>query len=75
MVGAETTDEQVPPLGVVRWWYQLPVWLAMVIVAVVASTLLAVSVANGSVFVSAVSDHSPQPSQLLSHLPARNWTS
>ena len=45
-VVVETTDEQVPPVGVVRLWYQLPVRFAMVSVTVVASTLLAVSVAT-----------------------------
>ena len=45
-VAALTADEQVPAgvVGTVYLWYQLPVWLAMVSVAVVSVTALAVSV-------------------------------
>ena len=44
LVGEETTEEQVPPVPDVRLWYQLPDQLAMVSVAELCVTLLAVSV-------------------------------
>ena len=60
----ETPLEQVPAVGVIRLWYQVPVWLAMVRMAVDASTLLACSVASTGVATTS-SDQRPSPAVLV----------
>ena len=59
-----TPLEQVPPVGAVRLWYQVPVWLAIVRVALSAPTLLAASVASTGVATTS-SDQAPSPTAFV----------